>query len=149
MSTPYDLVSAVELARPADKAELFRLTRALEAEAAANPPTQIRAALQDVRYVSAATREVFADLASRQAQVVMFARGLPSYLAAGVRGVDLDEDDPLVDQWCVVLAGGPLPVVLAATDLRVTGVADMARSFSYAVSRDPLVVQACLAALTR
>ena len=149
MSTPYELVCAVETARPADKAELFRLTRALESEAAVSGPTQIRAALQDVRYLSPATRQVYADLATRQAQVVMLARGLPSYLAAGVRGVDLDEHDPLVDQWCVVLAGGTTPVVLAATDLQVQGVADMARSFSYAVSRDLFVVQDCLAVLTR
>jgi hypothetical protein len=59
-----------------------------------------------------------------------------------VTGISLDDDDPLVDEWVVVLPG-PEPVVLAATDLGDTGCADEARSFTYGVSHDPHVVASC------
>ena len=64
------------------------------------------------------------------------ARARPAGLAGtGVVGVALDEDDPLVDEWAVVLPGAD-PVVFAATDLRVPGCEDDDRCFSYGVSRD-------------
>ena len=147
MPTPHDLVSRAEHPRPSTKADLLRLTRALEAEALQSRPTHIRATLQDVRHVSAVTRRVYADLAARQIDVALLAQGLPAHVTAGVRGVDLAEDDPLVDQWCLVIAGGTGPVVLAATDLQAAASTEQDRSFTYAVSRDPSVVTACLALL--
>lgn len=148
MPTPYDIVIRSVLPRSHTKADLLRLTRELEAEARQTRATQIRAALQDVRHVSAATRSVYADFAARQVDVVLLAQGLPAHVACGVRGVDLDEDDPLVDQWCLVVAGGARPVVLAATDLHAPAGTQMDRSFTFAVSRDPSVVAACLALLS-
>ena len=148
MPTPYDLVIDAVHPRPNTKATLLRLTRELEAEALRTRPTHIRATLQDVRHVSVVTRLVYADFAARQIDVALLAQGLPAHVAAGVRGVDLAEDDPLVDQWCLVIAGGSGPVVLAATDLHAPTGPDMDRSFSYAVSHDPAVVTACLALLT-
>jgi hypothetical protein len=59
-----------------------------------------------------------------------------------VTGVSLDDDDPLVDQWVLVLPGDA-PVVLAATDLGRTGCADLDRDFTVALSVDPDVVSAC------
>jgi hypothetical protein len=56
--------------------------------------------------------------------------------------VSLTDDDPLVDEWVVVLPGED-PVVFAATDLKVPGCADDDRCFSYGVSRDPEVVAGC------
>ena len=153
MITPYDLATSAEVPQPINKLDLLRLSRDLETEARASHPTQIRAALQDVRHLSGQTRRVYTALATH-AEVVLLARGLPAYVAAGVRGVALDEDDPLVDQWCVVMAGGIRPVVLAAIDLELGSAVDLSRAvdqdrcFRYAVSRDPLVVAACLVALT-
>ena len=147
MITPYDLATAAQVPQPINKLGLLLLSRDLEAEAQVSHPTQIRAALQDVRHLSGQTRQVYAGLAAR-AEVVLLARGLPAYVAAGVRGVDLDEDDPLVDQWCVVMAGGARPVVLAAIDLDVGSAPEQDRCFHYAISHDPLVVAACLVALT-
>ena len=147
LRTPYAVVTAVERPRPVTKRELVRLSRQLELAALARPPQTIAATLQDQRYLTAPTREVYRRLASAGASVVLLARGLQAWLEPGVRGVDLDEDDPLVDEWVVVLHSSQHPSVLAATDLRRPHDVDLERDFAYATSCDPEVVAACAALL--
>lgn len=145
-ATPYQLVAAAEPTVEASKRELVRLTRRLEREAHDGPPAAVAATLQDERFLTERTRAVYAGLAERGAAVRLYARGLQSWLAPGVAGVALDDDDPLVDEWTVVVPG-PHPVVFAATDLGLTDCDDDERCFRYAVSRDPQVVAACARAL--
>ena len=142
MSTPYALVSAVTEVRRGSKREIVALTRRLERAALESSPPAVAATLQDVRYLSERTRSVYAELAAAGAVARLHARGLQSWIAPGVEGVALDEDDPLVDEWVVVLPGRE-PVVLAATDLHDVGVEDDARTFTYGVSHDPHVVAGC------
>ena len=149
MRTPYSVVSSVEPPRPASKRELVRISRELEAAAMARPPQAIAASLQDQRFLTARTRAVYRRLAAAGAAVTLLARGLPGWLEPGVRGVDLDEDDPLVDEWVVVLPSESDPVVLAATDLRSPTDLDLDRDFAYALSTDREVVDACAALLSR
>jgi hypothetical protein len=151
LRTPYAVVSSVELARPATKRELVQISRRAEAAAMARPPQLMVAALQDQRFLTARTREVYRRLASAGAAVTLMARGLQGWLDPGVRGVDLDEDDPLVDEWVVVLPSPAQPFVMAATDLRQPFHDDLERDFTYACSSDPEVVAACadLLAATR
>ena len=143
LRTPYAVVSSVERPRPVTKRELVRLSRQLELAAMVRPPRTVAAALQDQRFLTARTREVYRRLATAGADVTLLARGLQSWLAPGVRGVDLAEDDPLVDEWVVVLPAADRPSVLVATDLRRSDVLDLDRDFTYATSRDPEVVAAC------
>lgn len=143
LRTPYAVVSSVERPRPVTKRELVRLSRQLELAAMARPPRTVAAALQDQRFLTARTREVYRRLAVAGADVTLLARGLQSWLAPGVRGVDLAEDDPLVDEWVVVLPAADRPSVLVATDLRRSDVLDLDRDFAYATSCDPEVVSAC------
>lgn len=143
LRTPYAVVMSVERPRPVTKRELVRLSRQLELAAEARPPETIAAALQDSRFLTARTRDVYRRLASAGAPVTLLARGLHGWLAPGVRGVDLDEDDPLVDEWVVVLHSLHRPAVLAATDLHSPHEFDLQRDFAYATSSDPEVVAAC------
>ncbi len=143
VATPFALVSAVEQPQPADKAALIDLSRSLESAALQSPPSRAVACLQDERFLVRPTLEAYTRLAAAGARVRLHARGLRSWLAPGVAGVPLDDDHPLVDEWVVVLLSERDPVAMAATDLRVPGAADLERSFSYAVTRDPAVVQAC------
>ena len=145
LRTPYTVVTAVERPRPVTKRELVRLSRQLEVAAMARPPQTISAALQDSRFLTARTRSVYRRLADAGAEVTLLARGLQAWLEPGVRGVDLDEDDPLVDEWVVVLHSAQQPAVLAATDLRQPYDLDLdlERDFAYATSSDPEVVAAC------
>ena len=140
--TPYAVVTSVEPPRPVTKRQLVRLSRQLELAAMAGPPGTIAATLQDARFLTDRTRDVYCRLAAAGAAVTLLARGLQSWLAPGVRGVDLAEDDPLVDEWVVVLHGA-LPSVLVATDLHRAGAVDLERDFAYATSRDPGLVAAC------
>ena len=141
-ATPYTLVSAVAQPVDASKRELRRISRQIEDEALRSRPPAVAAALQDARYVTPPTRAVYARLAEQGTPARLFARGLQSWLAPGVAGVTLDDDDPLVDEWVIVLPG-PAPVAFAATDLGVADCADDDRSFRYAITRDPDVVAGC------
>ena len=143
LRTPYAVVTSVERPRPVTKRELVRLSRQLELAAMARPPERIAATLQDSRFLTDRTRDVYRRLGEAGAPVTLLARGLQGWLAPGVRGVDLDEDDPLVDEWVVVLHSPQRPAVLAATDLHSPQEVDLRRDFAYATSSDPDVVAAC------
>ena len=147
MATPYAIVTAAVEPRDADKAELVRLSRRMERAALDAPPPVVAATLQDVRSLTDQTRAVYDALAARGSRSTLFARGLQSWLAPGVVGVALDDDDPLVDEWVVVLPSPAQPAVFAATDLRYPCDLDLERCFSYAVSYDRYVVDACLQSL--
>lgn len=140
--TPYELVRQAGPVQDAPKMELLRVTRRLEKQALLAPPPAVAAALQDERYLTDRTRSLYAALAAVGAPSRLHARGLQAWLAPGVTGVALDDDDPLVDEWVVVLPGHE-PVVFAATDLRVEARVDEERSFSYGVSHDREVVESC------
>lgn len=140
--TPYAMVSAATQVQEVTKRDLLALTRRLERTALQRRPPAVAAALQDARFLTDRTREVYAELAADGSSARLHARGLQAWLAPGVAGVALDDDDPLVDEWVVVLPGTE-PVVLAATDLGHTGGADDDRTFTYALSHDPHVVAGC------
>lgn len=144
--TPFGLVAAVASPVEVGKGELVLISRELEREAQTSRPAAMAAALQDARYLTARTRAVYAALAQAGTPSRLLARGMQSWLAPGVVGVDLDDDDPLVDEWALVIPGSA-PVALAAADLSGIDVDDDARSFRYAVTRDPEVVTACARAL--
>ncbi len=144
--TPYEIVTAVEPTRTATKRVLIAVTRGLEREALLDPPPALAATFQDARFVTPRTREVYAQLATRGADVRLYARSLQAWLAPGVRGVWLDDSDPLVDEWSLVLPSERRPVVFVATDGVPRG-GDGARPYTWAVSRDPEVVRDCAVAL--
>jgi hypothetical protein len=137
--TPFELVRQAAEVQDASKRELVAITRRLERAALEHPPVAVAATLQDVRHLSDGTRAVYAELAARGVEARLHARGLQSWLAPGVVGIDLTEDDPLADEWVVVLPGRA-PVVFAATDLHAADCADADRSFRYGISHDPHVV---------
>jgi hypothetical protein len=141
-ATPYALVSAAEEPVEASKRELRGLSRRIEGEALRARPPAVAAALQDARHLTESTRAVYARLAEHGTPARLFARGLQAWLAPGVTGVSLDDDDPLVDEWVIVVPG-EAPVAFAAADLGVTDCDDDDRSFRYALTRDPEVVGSC------
>ena len=96
-STPYQIVSAVQPISRAAKRTLLSLCRELEREALLDPPREVAATLQDVRYLTPRTRAVYVALAEAGASARLFARSLQAWLAPGVTGVALDDEEPLVD----------------------------------------------------
>jgi hypothetical protein len=145
-STPYHLVAGVERAAVANKRELVLVSRGIERAALASPPLAIAATLQDARHLTSRTRAIYAALAERGSAARLFGRDMQAWLAPGVVGVPLDDEDPLVDEWSIVVPGRD-PVAFAGTDLHNADCSDNDRCFLYAVSRDPEVVAACARAL--
>ena len=131
--TPYAVVSAVERTRAVSKRELVRLSRQLELAALSSPPQVVAAALQDSRFLTDRTRSAYERIASAGTTVTLLARGLQGWLAPGVRGVDLAEDDPLVDvlaaDWSTLLDKGPFSLLFLVSgqpnEVGVEAVADL------------------------
>lgn len=141
--TPYEVVTRTEVARPTAKSLLLALCRGLEREALGDPPPAAVVSLQDARHLTPATLGTYAALARAGTEVTMLGRGLRSWLAPGVRGVSLDDDDPLGDVWSLVLVHPRRPVALAALDLFAEGVTESARPFLVALTRDAATVEEC------
>ena len=145
-ATPFTLLASVERLEQAEKSFLIEVTRGLERGALADPPYAVAACFQDARFVTPRTRASYAALAAAGAPCRLHARGLQAWLAPGVTGVSLSDDDPLVDEWVLVVPGRR-PSVFAATDYGPTDVEDLRRGFRFAVSRDPEIVARCGAML--
>ena len=118
----------------------------LAALAQQDHPDVAYACLQDARFLTESTLQVYAELQRRGARVLLLGRGLRAWLPHGLPGVDLADDDPLGDEWLIVV-GGSRPVCLVARDLP-TGSGDGAhRTFEYAVTHDPELVDEVAALL--
>jgi len=138
-TTPFSLVRAAAPARRAPKEELLHRVRQLEKTALDDAAVDIAiACLQDARFIEPATLAFYERAAARGADVALFARGAQAWLAEGVRGVDLDDDDPLGDQWTVLVVGDR-PVCFAAQDLLEAIEHDDERTFEWAQTDDPAV----------
>ncbi len=131
--TPFALADAVSTAEPATKPDLVRISREIERELLADPPPAVAACLQDSRFLSGRTREVYARLAQAGAAVRLHGRGMQTWIDPGVSGVPLDDDSPLVDEWVIVVPGR---VLFAAADLRAEDCPDDERTFTFCLTRD-------------
>ncbi len=141
-STPFELVAAASAVRLAPKEELVLRVRALEHDALLAPlPTSAYVCLQDGRFLTARTRAFYARLASAGVPVRLYAQGLQAWLGPGLEGVDLDEGNPLADQWTLLLTGAE-PLCFAAQDLAWPARGDRYRDFQWSQSSDPDVVLA-------
>ena len=138
-TTPFSLVRDTAPVRRAPKEELLRRVRQLERSTLTAPaPETVLACLQDARFLDRQTLSFYETTAGRGAAVALFARGARAWLADGVRGVDLDDDDALGDQWTVLVCG-PTSVCFAAQDLMEQVEHDDERTFECAQTDDPAV----------
>jgi hypothetical protein len=134
------------------KADVFGVTLKLEGRALAEPPRRAVAFVQDMRFASPRARAVWRDLAAGGTEITVYGRDLPAYVADGVPGVSLKEDDPLVDIWAflVVWADGRA-AGFAGNDVgRGQGTDEMAdreRDFDLAQTEEPGPILACLSEL--
>lgn len=142
--TPYDVVSAVAPAAAATKLELLREVRALERRTLHGQAMVVVATLQDVRHLTDRTRALYARIAATGADVTLYARDLPAYVAEGVRGVGLTDDDPLVDLWSVLVDGADVSEAFVAVDCYRPDCLDLEREFEAVRTDDRRVVRQCL-----
>jgi hypothetical protein len=148
--TPFDVVRRRLPVRRATKALLLALSHHLEAQGGRQEDGGVvLGAFQTAGRFTPATRRRYAALAAHAALVGAFGVGLEPAPAPGVRGARLATDDPLRDEWSVVVLGPHFAGALVAVDLGDEG-PDAERRFDFAVTYDrDLVVEAGAALMAR
>ncbi|MDZ7887650.1 MAG: EAL domain-containing protein [Mycobacterium sp.] len=136
--SPFDIVAGKVLVRTARKATLIPFSRHIEAQARhATDPPMVMASLQMAQHFTASTSARYSELARSSALVAIFGRGLPEDLGSGIRGVDLEPDDPLCGQWIVLILGPHHCAALIAREQDPTGsVPEAERRFDLAITYD-------------
>jgi EAL domain-containing protein (putative c-di-GMP-specific phosphodiesterase class I) len=141
--TPFSALAGRRPTRRGDKSLLLALSRMLEARAAElGREAVVLATFQDDRFFTAASARRYEELARRAAFVGAFGVGLSAEPAPGVRGVALQESEPLRGEWNVVVIGPHFAGGFAARDLGDDG-PDEKRRFDFAMTHDrDLVIEA-------
>ncbi|MEV6849218.1 EAL domain-containing protein [Actinoplanes sp. NPDC051411] len=141
-ATPYELIGTGRHIRHAPKHLLVPVSKTLELMAlqAAVPPV-LFAAFEHVRFFRPSTTRRFTELAGRLPFVAALGVDMPAEPAPGVRGGNLPVQDPLANEWTVVVLGAHTAAALMARDLGDAG-ADADRQFEFVVSYDRALVTA-------
>jgi EAL domain-containing protein (putative c-di-GMP-specific phosphodiesterase class I) len=149
LPTPFELVTSGNVQR-GSKPELVALARDLEKRAAGltEPPPVVLAAMQAGRNFSAETEKTYADLAKTCAFVGVAGTDMPRHPAPDIRGVSLRPQDPLADQWVVVVLSPEFHGALVAKDIG-DKVSDGERRFDYVMTTDRDLVVAVADTLMR
>lgn len=115
--SPFEYLRKHLQPRVATVPRLLSLTRLLERRAASlpQPPVIVSAFQTAQRFVPAAS--LYAELAERLPLVVALGLHMQSEPAAGVRGVSLEEGDPLTDEWVISTISPYSAAMLAAREL--------------------------------
>jgi DICT domain-containing protein len=108
----------------------------------------ILSAFQEARYLSPATARRYETLARTSSLVAALGVGLGVEPVPGVRGANLDPDDPLAGEWSVVVIGPHFAGALVARDLGDAG-PQGARRFEFATAYDRGLVLAAARTLLR
>jgi EAL domain-containing protein (putative c-di-GMP-specific phosphodiesterase class I) len=148
--TPFEIVCGGRPAACASKQALLTTTRYLESKAAdtADPPVLL-ATFQRAAHFTPATAHRYSTLAKESPFVAAFGGGFGTEPVPGVRGGALAGDDPLRNEWNVVVVGPYFSAALVARDLGDSG-ADRHRRFEYALTYErPLALAAARALLAR
>lgn len=120
--------------RQSSKRLLVEISKALEREAAGLGPTCVVAAtFQEGRQFTRATAARYRRLAERTGFVCVLGEGLPVEPVAGVRGGDLRSEDPVRQEWDVVVLSPHVSAALLARDLGGGG-PEGGRRFEYALT---------------
>jgi EAL domain-containing protein (putative c-di-GMP-specific phosphodiesterase class I) len=110
----------------------------------------VLAAVQRAQNLSSATQELYQSLAATSPLVVAFGRDMPGDLGGGVRGVALQPDDPLCEEWVIVTLGADTCRALVARELAGSVRRESDRRFEFLVTSDrALVTRAARSLLAR
>jgi EAL domain-containing protein (putative c-di-GMP-specific phosphodiesterase class I) len=148
--TPFDLVTSKRDTRRGTKTLLLALSRQLEAQASTLGSTALMlSTFQEAAFFTAPTAARYREIASNAALAGALGVGLPEIPAPGVRGVALDDDDPLRGEWNVAVIGPHFAAAFVARDLG-DRTKDMDRRFDFALTYErSLAIEAAGAMISR
>ncbi len=146
-SSPYQLATAGRDSKPSTKRLLIEVSKGLESIASASLQTAvILGAFEKAEHFTPHTARRWELMATSAALVGALAAGIDPEPAPKVRGADLEPDDPVCEEWVVVVLSPHFSAVLAAKDMSDGG-PDMQRRFSYVLSHDPQLTVDCARSL--
>lgn len=132
--TPFEVVAAERELRRGSKGLLLALSLQIEAQARKlGRSSLVLATFQEAGFFTPASAARYVGLAERSALVCALAVGLSAAPAPGVRGVALDEADPLRGEWDVAVIAPHFSAAFVARDLGDTG-PDMQRRFDFSIT---------------
>ncbi|HEY1479410.1 MAG TPA: EAL domain-containing protein [Gaiellales bacterium] len=148
--SPFSCLPAGARTQRISQTIMCALSRKLEQEALGHgESTIIAAAFQQSRHFTAATAVRYASLVEHAAFVCVIGEGLAQTPIPGVRGATLPLDDPLRDEWSVIVIAPHFCAALLARDLGDDG-PDDTRRFEYALTyRREAVTRAACALIAR
>ena len=133
--SPFDAVAGRRMGRTAEHL-LLPMTVHLEYRVLnSGEPTVLLACFQDARRFNDAARRRYAHLASRATFTAVVGRDMPADPGPGIRGAQLDPDDPIVDEWSVVVLGPHIASALVAKESE-DEVSNGERMFDFTITHD-------------
>jgi EAL domain-containing protein (putative c-di-GMP-specific phosphodiesterase class I) len=149
-ATPFEVATRHLSPSRMTKHTLMPLSMNMEAMASHAPESMVLlATFQLYKYFSPAVRARYAARAADGAFTAAFAQGMPTHPATGVRGVPLDDDDPMLKEWNVIIVDSYFAGGLFAREIPTSG-PEPAREFELVLSHDrSLVTEAAHSLLSR
>ena len=149
-ATPYEVVTKERPPRIATKQLLESLSRHLEYRAAdPSEPGVLVACFQEAHRFSRLTRRRYAKVAAAAVMVAVLGRDMPTEPAPQVRGTPLDPDDPLADEWAVIVVGAHFAAALVARHPPTDAIEPDESAYEFAITYDRDLVIAAAQSLVQ
>jgi len=148
--SPYAAAARLRPPQRGAKSLLVAVSKLLERQAGElHGLAVVLAAFEQARFFTPASAQRYAALANSTAFVVALGAGMPPEPAPGVRGADLQADDPVLGEWDIAVVGPHFAAALVARDLGDDG-PDAGRTFDYVLTYDrELVLEVARSLMTR
>lgn len=140
--SPFGCLPSEVPLRRSTKPLLIELSKFLEREAIRLGSTcLVVAAFQEAKHFTPDTAHRYRELVRRVGFVAAIGQGLGPEPVCGLRGADLDPDDPVRGEWNVIVLAPHFAAALLARDLGDRG-PDLQRRFEFALTYDRATVAA-------
>ncbi len=138
--TPFSLTREHFHVARTSKELLLPMSRHLEDQATVGGQSvALIGCFQEARFYTPRTRRRYSELSERSVFTAALAAGLRHDSSSRVLSIDLSGDDPLVEEWNVVVVGPHFAGALLARDTG-NSAPDMQREFDYVITHDRTVV---------
>ncbi|HEU0239930.1 MAG TPA: EAL domain-containing protein [Micromonosporaceae bacterium] len=150
-ATPYEVVTKQRSARIANRQLLRSLSRHLEYRAAdPSEPGVLVACFQQAARFDDPIRTRYAKIAATAVMVAALGRDMPAEPAPHVRGTPLHPDDPLANEWAVIVVGAHFAAALVARHPPTDTAEPDDTTYEYAITYDrDLVIAAARSLMQR
>lgn len=139
-TTPFDIARRRHTSVRSTKQRLLPLSKHIEAMGAQGSEAMVLlATFQQQQYFDDATRHRYTTLAAGGALTAVFAQGMPTRPAEGIRGCPLGQADPLAGEWTVIILNSYFASGLFAKEILST-LPDPQREFDMIVSYDRAMI---------